>query len=292
MVSMRRLALVAFLALACGSVTAQAQTLALAYKSGDTYKYTFHSTANENIDAGAISIPITLDMRAQETVTVSSVDSSGTADLSITLSNITMKSSTNGVTSTTTGMPSPTIHIKVAADGRAVSGTGDTFGGSPFMMLAGTGGGFTSAVLPDSAVKPGDTWSKSYDQATPMGSGAIHITTKSTYLRNEGSTAVVQTTSTATIDITTDMSKTLGGQVGPPIPAMPGAALQSLSIKGTLSTDVTTWLDPSAHRVVKSHMTGKTNATMTINMTSTTTIPGLTGPFTIKGTQTQDLTPA
>ena len=58
---MRRVALVAVLAVACG-ISAHAQSLALTYKSGDTYKYTIHSTANETIDAGAMTVPLKLDM--------------------------------------------------------------------------------------------------------------------------------------------------------------------------------------------------------------------------------------
>ena len=46
---------------------AHAQTLALAYHEGDVHKYSFHSTATENIDTGAMTIPVTIDMSAQET---------------------------------------------------------------------------------------------------------------------------------------------------------------------------------------------------------------------------------
>jgi hypothetical protein len=295
-VGVRRLALVTFLALACGPVAAvHAQSLALAYHSGDAYRYTLHSTANETIDAGVTTIPIALDLTAHETVTVQSVDSSGAAVLLISLGNLTVKSSANGVTNTTTGTPTPTIAIKVAADGRILSLNRSPFGSSPFTVFSGMGGSFMSAVLPDSAVKPGDSWSKEYDQANTTGSGHIHVTTKSKYLRDESvhgaNAAVVETTSTASINVTIDMSKLMAG-AGPSTPVIPGGALSSLTITGTTSSDVTTWVNPGAHRVLKSHMTGKTDAAMTMKMTSGTAIPGLTGPFSIKGTQTMDLDPA
>jgi hypothetical protein len=291
----RRLALVVFLAIACGPAVAHAQSLALAYQSGDAYKYALHSTATETVDTGVTTIPINFDLTARETVTVKSVDSSGTADLSISLSNLTIKSSANGVTNTTTGTPVPSIEMKVGADGRILSVNGNVLGGSPFSMFSGMGGIFMSAVLPDNAVKPDDSWSKEYDQANTMGSGTIHVTTKSKYLRDESvngvSAAVVETTSTTSVNITIDLSKLLAGSGSSQV--MPGAAYP-LTIKGTSSSDVTTWIDPAGHRVLKSHMTGTTDLTMTMQIKAPagTTMPGLTGPSTIKGTQTLNLDPA
>ncbi len=96
-------------AVACGAVPAEAQTLALAYRSGDTYGYTIHSVDNEAMGQGTTAVPIKFDLTAHETVTVKSVDSSGTADLSIALGAVTMKSSTAGVTTTVTGAPLPSV---------------------------------------------------------------------------------------------------------------------------------------------------------------------------------------
>lgn len=295
MVLVRRLlALVALFAVACGAVPAHTQSLALAYRSGDTYKYALHSTANETMDMGAATVPVKTDLTARETITVKSVDSGGIADLSIGLSNVTIKSVANGITNTTTGMPSPAIEIKIAADGRIVSVNGSSLVSSPFAGFSGMSSGFISAVLPDTAVKPGDAWSKDYEQANPLGSGTIHFTTKSNYLRDESlqgiNAAAVETTSTGTIDITIDLAKAIAGQPG--TPTLPAGGVTSLTIKGTMTSDVTTWIDPTGHRVLKTHMTGSTNATMTTNLPSGTAKPGLMGPFSIKGAETTDLSPA
>jgi hypothetical protein len=288
---MRGLALVALFAVACGAVQAHAQSLALAYHGGDTYKYALHSTADETIDVGAMKVPLKTDIGARETVTVKSVDSSGTADLSIAMSNLTIMSVASGVTNTTSGGSMPAIDIRVAADGRILSFNGTSIGGNPFASFAGLGGGFFSAVLPDTAVKPGDTWSKDYDQANPLGSGTIHLTTKSKYLRDESlqgiNAAVVETTTSGSVDLTIDLSKAIGGAA----PLFPGGAT-SMTMKGTMTSDVTAWIDPTGHRVLQSHMTGSTDATMTMDLGSGTTLPGLTGPFSIKGSATTDLTPA
>jgi hypothetical protein len=296
---MRRLIPVSLLLLAaCGAATVNAQTLALAYKGGDTYKYALHSTAKEAIDMGSMSIPVNLDLTAVETVTVKSVDSSGTADLSIEMSNVVIKSLNGQTTNSTTGTPVPGISMKVGADGRIVSVNGTTFGGAGGggnpLALSGGGLAFISAVLPDAAVKPGDTWSKDFDQGNSLGTGGVHVTTKSRYLRNEPlkgvSAAVVETTTTSTIDITLDIAKAIAGAPVSGMPNTPAGSLPSASIKGTTTSVVTSWIDPNGHRVMKSHKTGTTNTT--VNFTGGQAIPGLTGPISTKGADTLDLSPA
>jgi hypothetical protein len=281
-------------------VAAHAQALALAYKGGETYKYTLHSTASETMGdwtrSGGMTVPLKFDLTAVETIVVKSVDASGTADLSIDLSNVVIKSVTGQMTNTTTGMPIPAIAMKVAPDGRILSVNGNSFGTNPFTLFTG-GGGFISAVLPDRAVKPGDTWSKDFDQANPLGTGTIRVTTKSSYLRNESlggvNAAVVKTTSSGSIDITIDLSRMIGNpSVSPATTIPPPGMFQSLSIKGTMTSDTTTWLDPAGHRVLKSHKTGTSNTTMSFAGASDHAIPGLTGPITIKGDETTDLSPA
>ena len=291
---MKRFALLALLVVACGA--AHAQTLSLAYKSGATHKYNLHSTADEAMNMGAIAIPVKFELAGAETVTVKSVDSAGNADLSISLSNLTMKSTTGTVTNTTTGMPSPAIDMKVASDGRIVSINGTSLGGNPFSAFSPTGGGgFISAVLPDNAVKPGDTWSKDYDQASTMGAGSIHVVTKSKYLRDESlqgvNAAVVQTTSTAAYDLTIDLSKLAAG-AGAQAPAVPPGMLQGITVKGTSTSDVTSWIDPNGHRVMKTHMTGTTDANLNVGAASGGAMTGLPGSFTIQGKETTDLSPA
>ena len=295
---MKRLALVALVAVACGAAPAHAQTLAIAYKSGETYKYMLHSTVNQSMNTGMMTVPIKIDVTAGETVTVNSVDSSGTADVSIALSNVVIKSTTGQVNSTTSGMQMPVINMKVASDGRVLSAAGNGLGGDPMGMFSG-GGGFISAVLPDTAVKPGDTWSKDFDQANRLGTGTIHVLAKSTYLRDEAlkgiTAAVVETKSTSTIDITIDMSKAIPKGVtdasGAPPPTLPPGMFQSLSMKGTITSDTTTWFDTARLRVLKTHKTGTTSATMSYTGSTGPTMPGLTGPMMIKGDETTDQNP-
>ena len=295
---MRRLAVVAlFLVAACGSLGVQAHTISLAYKSGDTYKYALHVVLKYTIGVSGMSIPFNLDMSAKETVKVKSVDSSGTADLSIDLTDMSVKTTTNGVTNTTTSTTPTSVEVKVAKDGRIVSVNGSTMGSGTLPGLTGSEGGIVSAILPDNAVKPGATWTKNYDQANVMGStGSVHVTTDNKYLRDEKvsgvDAAVVESKITANLDLKFDMSSL--GQGGSSLFPSSGSAggLQGLALSGSTKTDVTSWIDSSAHRIVKSHLTGTLDATMTMNMTAGATTPGFTGPFTFKGTNTLDLNPA
>ena len=285
---MKRLTLVALFAFACGAVPAQAQTLSLGYHTGDAYKYSFHSATKQTMGASGMTVPADIEISATETVKVKSVDSSGTADLAITLGNYNVKSTTAGVTNTTTGIPDTTLDVSVAADGRVLSMDGHQFAGAnPFLVFSGLGGGFfVSAVLPSNAVKPGDTWSKSYDQANPGGTGTVHLTSQSKYLRNESiqgvNAAVVETTSNGSLDLTG----------GAPVAGSATSGLGGMSIKGTVTSDVTTWVDPSTHRLLKTHSTETNSGTINIDAPASSGLPALAGPITIKGTGTTDLNPA
>ena len=295
---MKRLALlVFFLVAACGSIDAQAQDISLAYKAGDTSKYTFHMVLKYTIGASGMAIPLNLDLSAREAVTVKSVDSDGTADLSVVISDVSTKMSMNGTTSTTTTTTSHTIDMRIAKDGRVLSVNGNAFGNNALPGISGTQGGIVSAILPDHAVKPGDTWTKTYSQPNPLGSGSVQVTSNSTYQRDDTvngvKSAVVDTKTSGNLNISLDTGSMLGASDTTP-PAT-GASTESITMSGTAKSDTTSWVDISGHRIVKTHSTGSVDATLTINVppgSTPTTAPALTGPITVKGTQTMDLTPA
>jgi hypothetical protein len=294
---MKRVALLAFvLVAACGTVGVQAHTVALAYKPGDTYKYAFHMVLKFTVGAQGMSIPLDLDMTAKETVAVKSVDSAGTADMSVDVSGMSMKTTVGGTTNTTTTSTTSTFDMKVASDGRIVSVNGSAFANSSLPGMTGSQGGIVSAILPDKAVKPGDTWSKSFTEPSPVGTGSSQVTSDNKYLRDENvgstATAVIQSKINQTIDIALDASA-LSGSGATMLPTGAAAGIQGLSLKGTNISDVTSWVDTGARRLVKTHSTSNVDAALTINMAAgATATPGLTGPITLKGTQTLDLTPA
>lgn len=305
---MKRVALLAsFLALfvaACGSIGVQAQTISLGYKAGDVYSYAFHLAMKYTVGTSGFSMPLDLDMKAKETVTVKSVDSSGTADVSIAFSNTSVTTAINGTTTTTNSTNTTTAEMKIAADGHVVSVNGSAMGNSSFPGMASSSqGGFVSAILPDHPVKPGDTWSKSYDVPNPFGSGTSKMTSDSKYLRDEkvgsANTSVVESKIKLTIEMSLDLSSILGGSGMAPMPTGGSAgALQSMSLKGAGTADVTSYIDSSAHRVAKTHSTGTFDATITVKAPSPggsgstpSPSPLLGGPITLKGTQTLDMNP-
>ena len=266
---MRRLfAAVAILLVACGILPAHAQTLALNFKAGDTYRYALHFTATFAVTAttAAVTENVKVDARAKEAANVTNVESDGTADISLTFSDLSVtttgKTSDGKTTTDTTTQTSalPPQQLKLAPDGRMVSVNGESVSAaSPFGVLV--GGELAYAVLPDSAVKPGDKWSKSYDQSQPGGQSSVHVTTNSTYLHDESfhgvNAAVVETKSNAVF--------TMNG-----------------SMLGSVDSDTTSWVDPKARRVLKSTSKAALKATIT----------ALESSVTIDGTQTIDLEPA
>jgi hypothetical protein len=296
----KRLAIVAmFLVAACGSVaTAQAHSISLAYKAGESYKYALHFVLNYTIGIQGMTVPLALDMSAKEAVKVNSVDSAGVADIAITLTDVSAKTVVNGTTNTTT-QASSKVEVKVGSDGHVISVNGNAMGNSGMLPgFSGTDSGFVSAILPDKPVKPGDTWSKSYDQSSLMGStGTFHVTTDNKYVRDEKlnsvDAAVVESKINAAIDLKFDTASLGSGGGSSLFPSGGGSAgLASMAMQGTVKSDVTSWIDSTARRILKSHSTGSVEATINLNMTAGASQPGLTGPITFKGTQTLDMNPA
>jgi hypothetical protein len=286
------MALVALFLVACGATPVEAHTLALGYAKGDQYRYALHMTLDMSVDVGSVSEKVKIDITGNETESVKSVDSSGVADITVSLSGVTVKTSVNGVTSSTT-TTTPNSDMKVAPDGRVVSFNGLSFsGGSPFGAAG--GGGPMQAVLSGSPVRPGDTWSKSYDQANPFGSGSVHITANSKYLRDEKvngiQTAVVHTTITTPMDISIDFAKI--AQMAAATKPLKGFGIKGMTFKGTTVSDVTTWLDTQARRMVKTTFTSKIDAKFSFTLAPKSTYPGPAGPFNITGIEMMEIAPA
>lgn len=236
---MRRLVAVAIVTTACSSLSPHGQVLSVAYTKGATYHYTIRTTYGLAADSGAMTKPYTFDIQGKETITVVSVDSSGVADVRETLTDVTETRTYGAASATDTHSSLPPARLKVEpSDGRLLSIDGANV---PADFTYGAGGGaLVSSLLLPKVVKPGDTWSKRYDVPSPYGAGRIHITTKSRYLRDETfhgvHSAVVETTTTAGIDVAGTVSDS------------------AVTIKGAATTDVTVWIDPSAHQLLKSSL--------------------------------------
>lgn len=261
---MRRIALVVFVAFACSPLPTQAHDLRFGYHPGDTYKYAIHETTDSITTLDGVEGPFKTELAASETITVKSVDPNGTADLWIELTNVVRKSDPAMVRIDNAGEPNQTLSMKVGADGRILEVNNSPLGDNPSTLSAGSG--FASAILPDTAVKIGDTWSKDSDQA--LGAGIMHSVTKGKYARDESvrgfNAAVVQSTTASSF-------------------AIPGTTISS---RGTMTSNTTTWVDPKGHRLLKSHQIATFNSWMPEPV-----FPGVTR-VSVKGRVTIDLTPA
>ncbi|HSP08173.1 MAG TPA: hypothetical protein VLU92_01090, partial [Candidatus Dormibacteraeota bacterium] len=101
--------------------------------------------------------------------------------------------------------------------------------------------------------------------------------------------------STTSIDFTTSGGslKPAGGTNASPMPMFPIGNFQGVSIKGTIVSDVTSWIDAGVHRVVKTHESSSTDVAMTETLIGGAQPgPSLTSTFSVKGAETIDLTPA
>jgi len=279
---------------ACGSFGLGAHPISLAFKSGDTYSFKLHAKLDYTIGAQGLSVPFKLELNAKDTVKVNSVDASGVADVTINLTDITIKSAING-TDDSHVAKSETVNLKITSDGHIVSVNGTALTSGSLPDFTGMGNGLISAVLPSGDVRVGDTWSKTYDSKPPTGSGSIHVKTDNKYVRDEKvgavQTAVVESKITSTIDITLDLSS-LGVPMMNPRGTTTSPIAQTAAMKGTLTSTVTSWIDTAGHRIVKTHSTGKTDATLNLNMASASSSTSFNGPVTFKGTQAVEIDPA
>ena len=74
-----------------------------------------------------------------------------------------------------------------------------------------------------------------------------------------------------------------------PLPMLPSGpmstAIQNVTLTGTLSFDVKSWIDIDGHRIVKTHSNRDGDVTINFEVASG-------GAITLKGTRTEDINPA
>jgi hypothetical protein len=236
----------------------------VAFREAQTYRYHYRSALNGSLTMGqGTTLPIKADSSADATWKVVSVDAGGNTTVDMTLTNL--KTSITGsmlpgsTTTTTTTTTTQHFQFEVAPTGEMVSGGGPSGPPSALTITQGLGPPGTDqflAVLPGRAVKPGETWTKTFTRPSPFGQGSITYTTENRFLRYEnlkgGKAAVVRTTATMPLDISIDLQKATaaagGGTSPPPLPIGVPVSGQ-VHIQGTSSTDSTTWFDVKTDQV-------------------------------------------
>ncbi|TMK80672.1 MAG: hypothetical protein E6G47_06335 [Actinobacteria bacterium] len=183
-----------------------------------------------------------------------------------------------------------TSRIQVARDGRILVG-GDlasTTGGSGFDF---PGTDQFTPVLPDHPVKPGDTWTKSFDQTLPFGGGDLSYTSHNTLVRYENvsgvKAAVIRSTMSVPLDLTIDLRKLLDmyGK-GAPIPK---GSHPTIQYGGSVSMDQTAWFDPTGGSLVKTLLVAQFDMQMQFKGFPSKQLPG-GGQVAFAGSMTLTLT--
>ncbi|MBO0682348.1 MAG: hypothetical protein J2P45_04250 [Candidatus Dormibacteraeota bacterium] len=238
--------------------------VAYTFKAGDTYRYRFNSASNSSLTIGS-KLAATPMAKGSADVTwkVASVDKSGNATIDLTLSNL-----------KSTFSPSQHYRFQVKPTGEIVSGNPSAIGSLVSSSGQGLGPPGTDqflAILPGRAIKPGDSWSRTFTTPGPYGQGNITYTSESRFLRYEnlsgGRAAVIQTKTTVPLDISVD-PQTFAGTAGAASPAPPPVG-GTVRIQATDTNTATIWFDVR---------TGQVTRLITVSNTDqTTTVSGITG---------------
>src|SRR5439155_12558169 len=155
-----------------------------------------------------------------------------------------------------------TVQARIASDGRMVSGSELTLGGSGAAGLPGTSE-FTP-ILPDHAVKPGDSWSRTYEQANPFGEGTLHVSVSGSLVSVEPDdsghdVALIKTSATVPLDLTIDAAKVADSM---DLGRMP--AKTKIAFSGSIDATGFSWVDVPTQQLLKSTTDAHFHLKMTI----------------------------
>ena len=301
---MRQAAIAVFVALSC-SLAPESHVLSLGFSQGQESRYSFHLISSQTEEMGGVRQTTTIDIRAVATQTVQSVGTDGVADVTLTLSNLNLTTTVQGETSETElDSLVPYQSLRLASDARQLALNRLGVAAVSPLGAANSAGAPVWAVLPSRAVMIGDSWTKSYMQTNPLGTGVISIKARSRYLRDEAvngsSTAVVHAASEASVDIVIDSVKLPSTAYVQPPRSQTGVAgviertitlVTSTRIQGWTTAEVTTWLDVASRRVVKTEMTSAVTGTMVLAVAPIAALGGTEAPYTFTGSQKLTMEP-
>jgi hypothetical protein len=231
--------------------------LALDMSKGQSMSYlmSLHLDGTLSVDGQSQQIAATVDGRIGWKVV--SVDADGTATVAMHLTKVVA-----GIGTKTVKLKATTVAVKVSHDGRLLSGTDlSVFGHSQSGL---PGGSQFMPILPDHPVKPGDSWSEGYQQASDLGYAPIEIQATGTLIRFETDSghrvAVVQTTENIPIHMTVQMSEVAKALNLPNVPAS-----AKINYSGSVNVQAYSWLDTTTRQVLKSNSNAKFDLTMVFN---------------------------
>jgi hypothetical protein len=267
----------------------QGEALALKFTQGRDYRYRMQMKLDGELSSseGGSAEPFneTVDMTLG--MHVASVDQQGVAtiDLQPEEGNITVNGErlnfSNPVRS----------RIRITADGKLFGDSGAlTAAGGPSGLSVPGFDQFTP-LLPDHAVRPGDTWSKDFDRPFPLGEGVMRFATRNRFLRYETiggiRTAVVRSDMTFPLDWKLGVRELLEA-FGQSTLDLPAGSNPTISYGGQMSLSMTNWFDPQGGEQVKSAARGDVD--MRLTFTGFPVEQGVPeGEIRIQGTMTVNL---
>lgn len=245
--------------------------LALGFEEGTTYRYRVTMSFDGTVDA-LVELP--MDGRVEENVAYHVVevapDGAATVDVSV-----------EDVSGSFAGQPLPPasdmeLRMVIGPDGglREIDGQPVPEAlGQGWADPSGSGGlpGMQSfPFLPDEPVGPGDEWVRDVDQPVPFGEGRIQVHSENEFVRYEdvGSvrTAVIESEISSPMDWTIDLSEL--AEFGEELETSDGGFVDveglpsTISYRGDVSQDQTTWLDPDRGEMVRSELSGEFDVTI------------------------------
>ncbi|TMK86131.1 MAG: hypothetical protein E6G44_04590 [Actinobacteria bacterium] len=256
------------------SGSASGTTFSLALAKDQTFRYQLGMSFNGSVVAGSEQVPFNVSATEIVSWRVLSVNADGVAMIQMRIESMTSK--VNG-RRTPAALPPP-FTIRVAKDGRVLTAGNMALlnGDNPGSMFPGSDQ--FMPLLPDHPVKPGDFWTKTFDQDFPFGSGHLHYVTKNLFLRYETVDGVRAAVISSTIELPLDFSidldqlaKAVGGSSD--FSGLPKGA--KMIFGGSAKVTEISWLDLAHGALVNGSANGTID--MDVRIKGLPELPGLPG---------------
>ncbi len=243
------------------------KAMAMSFYQGQTVSYHLAMNFDGHLTVAGQAVPLSLSVDGTVAWHVDSVDPSGTA--TIEASELGMKVTTNGKPEGSS--PAETTTIRIAKDGRILQAgdLGFANGGTSSPTLLFPGSDQYTPLLPSGKVKPGDSWTKSFAQAFPFGTGDLRYNAEITYVRDDivggKRTAVLTSTISFPTTFTLDLRKLmqLSGDTAD-AKSIPARFDPQIRYSGGGSETQTASFDPKAGELLRSSENGHFDIGMTL----------------------------
>jgi hypothetical protein len=238
-------------------------SLALSFREEQTDVYLLDVSMKATMKAQGSIVPTRLDFQQRLSGRVLSVDRDGVASVRMTVKTLSATADAQPVPPN--ALPVCRTTLRIARDGRILGSSGLPPGSYPSGLAPIPSFDQLTPLLPDQPVAIGDSWSKSYEQAWPLGDGSLRVDSASRLVGHQQvggmETAVIETTWTMPLDLSVDMTK-IAKAVGESDLGFPSDRDAKLLYAGELRFNETSWFNPADGRLVRSSGGGRFSITL------------------------------